>query len=146
MGGKFKKLICILCIAVLSIAMCVPAFGYGTVYKFTVKKGEDPQKSGIVYKNDSERASYVTLESAMYSTGDTFLFGARVRNSSGTALTNYYTTNRIGKMGVKNSNGVTNFPFLSGVSAYKGQQCRLHAQVDSSSASNLITAYGVWTP
>ena len=141
-----RKLMDLLCIAALSISMCVPVLGYGTVFRFTVRKGEGTEKTGIVTKNDGERASYVTLESAMYSTGDTFKFGARVRQSDGTKLTNYYTTNHTGAMGVRSSSGAVNFPFLSGVSAYEGQPCRLHAQVDSSSASNLITAEGVWTP
>lgn len=140
MKRRIKRALCIMCVVSMALSTNVTAFAYGTSFGYTVKKGEGTKHTGIVKKNDGERKSYVTVKSVMWSTKDPWVFGARIRNSGGSALTGYYTTRRIGAM------GNPGLPFLSGVSAYAGQPCRMHMQVDSSSAATLITAKGIWTP
>lgn len=143
MKTRMKKIICLLTIATLAFSVNVPTFAGGKAFNFTVKKNSGTVKSGVVKKNDAERKAYVTIKSVSWNKKGSWVFGARVRTSKGKKLTNYYTTRKKGPM--KNGK-TTGLPFLSGIKAYKGMPCRLHAQVDGTSQATVITAKGVWLP
>lgn len=136
---NMKRVLCIMCAIATVLSTNVTAYG-APFGKYTVRKGGGTQYTGIVQKNDGERKSYVTVESVMWSAKDPWVFGVRVRENGGTALTGYYTTRNKGAV------GYPGLPFLPGTSAYKGQKCRLHMQVDSSSAATIITVSGKWNP
>ena len=141
MKKNIKKVLCIASLVGIMLLNSSAAMAYGQPYKFNVYKNGGVQKSGVVYKEDSERNAYVTVEDAMWSTQAPWVFGARVRTSSGQALTEYYTKQHsVGPM------GYPGMPYLAGTPAYAGLPCQLNAQVDSSSASTIITIWGVWLP